>query len=351
MCYEAGMSRQIRLEFKNAIYHVMARGDRRESIAKDKGDRKAFEALWKEGVEKTGWQVYAWVLMGNHYHAVVRTPEGNLVDGMRWLQNTWTKRFNARHQRRGHVFGGRYKALLCEDGRYLRRLIDYVHLNPVRAGMITDPKKLESYAWSSLRDYVLPLRERRQWIWVKGGMEEFDLKDSAAGRRKYLIALNESVDWSDRRRAGLADMEAQSLQSTLQRGWYFGTESYREKMLGLLERLQTDGKRKASSGYTGEEQMDHNVAQAQKIVKAGLVTFNLGKKELRDLRKSDVRKVVIASVIREKTTVRLAWIASALEMGVPARVSQTVRALEPRICRERKIRSMRERVVRKVEKS
>ena len=97
-----------------------------------------------EACEKTGWLVDAWVLMSTHYHLVLRTPQANLVAGMRWLQNTYTRRFNVRNQLWGHVFGGRYKAVLVESrefgsGDYLSNLIDYVHLNPIRAGIQMEP--------------------------------------------------------------------------------------------------------------------------------------------------------------------------------------------------------------------
>ena len=98
------MARQIRVEFEGACYHVMARGNRREDIVRDDTDRMQYEQLWREAVKMTGWKVYAWILMDNHYHAVIETPEPNLVEGMKWIQNTWTRRFNNRHKVWGHLF-------------------------------------------------------------------------------------------------------------------------------------------------------------------------------------------------------------------------------------------------------
>src|ERR1700731_2336930 len=108
------MARQVRIQFQGAVYHVMARGDRKESIIGGDKDRRMFIETLGEACEKTGWLVHAWVLMSNHYHLVLRTPQANLVAGMRWLQNTYTRRFNVRNQLWGHVFGGRYKAVLVE---------------------------------------------------------------------------------------------------------------------------------------------------------------------------------------------------------------------------------------------
>jgi putative transposase len=105
------MARQPRMEYPGALYHVMARGDRREQIVHDENDRYGLIQTLGEACGKTGWLVHAWVLMDNHYHAVIETPQGNLVVGMRWFQNTYTRRFNTRHRLWGHLFGGRYKAV------------------------------------------------------------------------------------------------------------------------------------------------------------------------------------------------------------------------------------------------
>jgi len=108
------MPRQPRIEYPGAIYHVMSRGDRREPIFLDDVDRQDFLKTLAEACQKTGFQVHAYCLMNNHYHLVVETPRGNLVAGMRWLQSAYTIRLNHRHQLFGHVFSGRYKALVVE---------------------------------------------------------------------------------------------------------------------------------------------------------------------------------------------------------------------------------------------
>jgi putative transposase len=106
-----------------------------------------------EACERTGWRVHAWVLMGNHYHLLLETPEPNLVEGMKWLQNTYTRRFNVRHQQWGRLFGDRYKAVLVEGGGYYyETLLNYIHLNPVRAGLVRPEEGtgILEYPWSSL---------------------------------------------------------------------------------------------------------------------------------------------------------------------------------------------------------
>lgn len=112
------MPRSIRIEHPGAFYHVMARGNRREEIYRDEEDRRFFLKALGEACGMTGWRVHAWVLMSNHYHLLIETPEANLVSGMQWLQNTYTRRFNLRHHLWGRLFGDRYKAVLVEGTGY-----------------------------------------------------------------------------------------------------------------------------------------------------------------------------------------------------------------------------------------
>jgi putative transposase len=111
------MARSVRIEYVGAYYHVMARGNRREAIFFDDDDRRFFLQVLAEACGQTGWQVQAWVLMGNLYHLFLETPEANLVAGMKWLQITVARRFNIRHGKWGHLFGDRYKAILVDGGQ------------------------------------------------------------------------------------------------------------------------------------------------------------------------------------------------------------------------------------------
>lgn len=167
------MARSIRIEFAGAFYHVMARGNRRERIFKDEEDRQLFVKSLGDACARTGWRVHAWLLLGNHYHLMLETPEPNLVAGMKWLQNTLTRRYNVRHHAWGRVFGDRYKAVLVEGSQpfYYETLMDYIHLNPVRAGLV------RSGRGESVLDYpgavsqlATPCRrqnERSGWRWPR----------------------------------------------------------------------------------------------------------------------------------------------------------------------------------------
>jgi REP-associated tyrosine transposase len=181
------MPRPLRIQYAGARYHVMSRGDRREAIFHDDADRVEFLRTLGQACQKTGWQVHAYCLMSNHFHLVLETPQPNLATGMKWLLGTYTQRFNRRHRHWGHLFGGRYRAQLI-DGRkpgYLRYACDYVHLNPVRAGIISHNKRLDSFRWSSYPAYRRP-KLRPQWLRVNRLLGEHGLeKDSAATRREF----------------------------------------------------------------------------------------------------------------------------------------------------------------------
>lgn len=142
------MSRPLRLEFSGALYHVTARGDRREDIYDDDEDREAFLAVLENVANRFNWLIHAYCLMSNHYHLLIETPDGNLSKGMRQLNGVYTQYSNRSHQRVGHLFQGRYKGILVEKESYLLEVARYIVLNPVRAAMV---RSAGDWPWSSYR--------------------------------------------------------------------------------------------------------------------------------------------------------------------------------------------------------
>ncbi len=142
------MARPLRIEFPDAVYHVTSRGNAREAVFVSDRDRACFLDLLGEVVERFGWRCHAYCLMDNHFHLLAQTPTPNLGRGMRHLNGVYTQRFNWAHERVGHVFQGRYKAILVERDAYLLELCRYVVLNPVRAGM---RRRADDWRWSSYR--------------------------------------------------------------------------------------------------------------------------------------------------------------------------------------------------------
>ena len=161
------MARPLRIEFAGGLYHVTSRGDRREDIYLDEGDHLVWLQLLGEVCDRFNWRCHAFCQMTNHYHMVVETPEGNLSHGMRQLNGVYTQQVNRRHARSGHVFQGRYKAILVEKENYLLELSHYVVLNPVRARMVSNVGK---WPWSSYQA-MLGSTSRPDWLetdWLLG---------------------------------------------------------------------------------------------------------------------------------------------------------------------------------------
>ena len=188
------MSRPIRIEFPDALYHVTSRGDRREAIFEDDEDRRAFVQTLAQVVEQFNWLCYAWCLMGNHYHLLIQTPEGNLSKGMRQLNGVYTQSSNRRHRRVGHLFQGRFKAILVDRDAYLLELARYVVLNPVRAGLVKRP---ENWPWSSYRA-SLGLAPADDFLAVDALLGQFAQRRSTAQARyaKFVMeGIKASSPW------------------------------------------------------------------------------------------------------------------------------------------------------------
>ena len=197
------MARKLRVEYAGAIYHVMNRGDRRELIFMDDADRQRFVDTLGEVCAKTGWQVHAYVLIPNHFHVVVETPQPNLVAGMKWLLGTYTSHFNRRHKLFGHLFSGRYKSLIVDGSGsgYLKSVGDYVHLNPARAKLVVADVPLKSFAWSSWPAYLLAPSNRPAWLRVDRLLGEWGIpEDSPEGRQRLERALAKLIIAEDLKR-------------------------------------------------------------------------------------------------------------------------------------------------------
>jgi putative transposase len=192
------MARPLRIEFPHALYHITARGDRREPIVEDDTDRLAFFEVLAEVIERFNWLCHAYCLMTNHYHLVVETPEANLSQGMRQLNGMYTQANNRRHQRTGHLFQGRFKAILVDRDSYLLALSRYVVLNPVRAAMVKHPRQ---YAWSSYRAMV-GQASVPDWLETDGLLAQFGTRRAQA-RRRYAKFVFEGIAkdsiWADLR--------------------------------------------------------------------------------------------------------------------------------------------------------
>jgi len=328
----------------------MAWGDRREAIVRDDQDHVTFLRTLAEACERTGFRVHAYVLMTNHYHLLLETPQANLARGMGWLQNAYTRRINTRHRLWGHVFGGRYKSILVEPGNCFWALMDYIHLNPVRAGMLKETDGLESYPWSSVKSYVSAVRSRPEWIETATGFSVCGCEDSASGRREYLEVLERRVDWKHPTKAGAVYSEGEgkpelAVHSAMRRGWFFGSQKFREKLLKLAAGKLRERAGKKSDGYNGEDVRDHGEQRARELLQAGLGYFQTTHSELRDARKSDWKKGLLAELIRAETTMRLDWVSGELGMGTRSWCCHQICKTRVRLGKDRKLRESRAGII------
>jgi putative transposase len=239
----------------------------------------------------------------------VETPGANLVAGMKWLLGTYTGRFNRRHKLFGHLFSGRYKALIVDGSGngYLKTVCDYVHLNPARAKLIAPKRKLADFRWSSYRAYLLPARKRPAWLRVDRLLGEHGIpKDSSAGRRELALRME----------AGRQEQPEQ--WEHVRRGWCLGDKAFRKELLAQMS------ERRGPNHY-GEERGESDGEKAERIVQAELKRRRWTELDLRKRRKGDKGKVVIAQRLRLETTMTLNWIAQRLSMGAAGSLANLLR--------------------------
>lgn len=179
------MPRKPRIHYPGALYHVIMRGNARQDIFFDDADRSRFYLLLQEGIERYGHQVHAFCQMSNHVHLAVQVGDVPLSRIMQNLSFRYTRWVNWRLERSGHLFQGRYKAILVETDAYLLQLVGYLHLNPLRAGIVSGP---EDYPWSSHRAYLG--RENIPWLSTRLALSQLS-DDSARARRLFHALMNE----------------------------------------------------------------------------------------------------------------------------------------------------------------
>jgi len=298
------MARKLRIEFPNANYHLINRGNYRSDIFASKGARDAFLKTLAETCARTGWLVHAWCLMSNHYHLAVRTPDANLVAGMQWLQTTFAARFNRFRDERGHVFQGRYKAFNIEQGRALASVCHYIHLNPVRARMFP-LEQAADWEGGSLRWLAHP-KERPAWFDPAPALASpVQTPDTPQGRRAYLTYL-----------ATLAtdeqEQKKQYFEQLAGNGWAVGSDDFKT---ALLQQAPQDP---TSTGFA--EAAGARVMTWQKTLDA--LRSKLSDAQCADTEKSADWKVALATEMKRRTTATNQWLTDALDMGSMFTVSR-----------------------------
>jgi putative transposase len=317
------MARQIRIEYAGAAYHVMARGNQGAEIYADDRDRRLWLETVGEACEKTGWRIHAYVMMGNHYHLLVETPEGNLVAGMKWLQSTYTQRYNGRHRVFGHLFQGRYKALVVDgqEGNYFGVVSTYIHLNPARAKRIRiGRERLQRYRWSSYPLYLEGRAQRPGWLATERvlgdlGLEPEDREGYEAYVEGRVLELGRSV--------GRRELNEQ--WARIRRGWYLGGDGFRGRMLQWVKQVLGKGR---WATYSGAAKRAHGEGEATRLLAKGLGVLGVSAGQLDQGAKAMPEKQVLAWWLCQRTTVARRWVSERLRMGDESRVTQAIRRVK-----------------------
>ena len=317
------MPRKPRVEYAGAVYHVMSRGNHSQETFRTDGDCRTFLETLGEVCGRMGWKVHAYVLMGNHYHLLLETPEPNLVAGMQWLQGTYTQRFNARHREWGHLFQGRYKAIPVEPGGgYFLAVSTYIHLNPVRMnGYDFEKGKLRDYRWSSYPAYVGKV-QKPSWLCVERVLDNLGMADIVAGRRKYAEYMGQRVDEV---RHSDQPWKADDGWQKIRRGWILGGGEFRRE---ILERLESSMKKGKKESFSGEEVKTHDESQAEKLIAEGMKNLGIGKSDLGAMIKNSPEKYALAWLARRNTCVSTGWIKARLGMGKATNFAEFLRKIE-----------------------
>jgi putative transposase len=294
------MARPLRIEFPGAVYHVTSRGNEKRSIFKNDRDRKTFLAFLGETAERFGWSITAWVLMTNHLHLVLQTPEPNLSRGMHWLNGSYAGWFNHEHKRWGHLFGGRFKAFLVEKETYFTEVLRYVVLNPVRAGLATAP---ENYRWSSYRS-TAGLDAAPDWLDVNAALTPFapDTQLAQTYYREFVAAKVGSDD---------------CLWDELINGIYLGTEPWAKKMRTVVETKPRSTDHPRLQRTVGRPKMHEVVAAVARAA-------NVAASAIRETRGGCLRRLV-AWIGWYEGLVTLRTIAASLRLRSEGHISGLIR--------------------------
>lgn len=294
------MARPLRIEFPNATYHVTSRGNERRPIFRCTRDRVTFLSFLGEAVKRFGWRITTSVLMTNHFHLVIHTPEPNLSRGMHWLNGKYASWFNRQYNRSGHLFGGRYKAFVIEDEAYFKEVVRYVVLNPVRAGIVKRP---EDYRWSSYRA-TAGLEPAPEWLDVDAVLRSFapDMTIAQAYYREFVAA---GVGRDER------------LWDNVVNGIYLGTEEWTKKMRREVESKPRSTDHPKEQRAVGRPTMDAIVSA---VARVGGMTASA----VREMRGGSLRRLV-AWIGWHEGLATLRTIAASLRLRSEGHISRLIR--------------------------
>jgi putative transposase len=264
------MARQWRIEFPGALYHVLSRGNGRQDIFLSDKDRELFLSLLEELTDRFDIEIYAYVLMGNHYHLLLKTIDANLSRAMQWFGTTYTRKFNINNHTGGHLFQGRYKSIIVQNDAYLLGLSCYIHRNPLRAGIV---ERLADYQWSSYRYYGYK-RKHPAWLTTKTILNQLSGADRhRTYRTKVQYYSKEDGNFLENIKHGLVYGSQDFIADIKDRFTENKTDVELPQRNSLLRDVDADSLLKKAAGI-----LDFNIESAHRAKK-----ISPGEKENRDL--------------------------------------------------------------------
>jgi REP element-mobilizing transposase RayT len=295
------MVRPLRLSFEDAVYHITARGNRKEKIFFENNDRRVFIDKVNETLEKYSIICYAYCLMDNHYHLFIKTPLANISEGMHYLNASYTNWFKARHQIVGVVFQGRYKSIVVDEDNYSIALSTYIHLNPLRSGVVDDPKK---YPWSSYLDYIGQRNsiERLDTTFI---LRQFD-NDPGLAQKKYERFVHEN---------SLMDNPFKDSYN----GIALGTEGFIDT---IKERINSFGRKREIT-----ETKSANVYTPEEIIQQVINDLSVKREDIFSKRRGNWYRQMTLYLLKRYTGLSLREIGNMFQMDYAA-VSQACRRYE-----------------------
>jgi putative transposase len=283
------MARPLRLEHAGALWHVTSRGNERGTIFRDDQDRRFFLGLLAKAVELFAWRLHAYVLMGNHYHLLLETPEANLSRGMHRINAIYSQSFNRRHDRVGHLLQGRFGAILIEKERHLLEIVRYVVLNPVRAGLVRDPRE---WPWSS---YLATAGLGRAPAWLDTEWTISQFGSGAGAQCAYREFVNSGTSQLDRPWKNVAGQ------------LFLGGEDFRKRMRSL----------RVTAAVSSEAPLAQRRAilpTLSDVVRAAAHVLGVDASDIRKRRRTPLR-LAVAYIGRRDALARLSELGTTLDVS------------------------------------
>lgn len=313
------MARPLRLSFENAVYHITARGNRKEDIFYSDRDKSIFLDKMNETFEKYSFIGYAYCLMDNHYHLFIKTPLANITDGMHYLNTSYANWFKAKYRIIGVIFQGRYKSILVDEDNYALELSAYIHLNPLRALMV---KSIEEYKWSSFLDYIgvtEPIIERLDTSLILSQLDN----DLSRASKKYKGFVFEKINMK-------------SPFENAYKGVALGSEVFIEE---IKERIKSIGQKREIRETKLVESY-----RAEEIINKILKVFEIKRNKIFGKQKGNMYRQLALYLIKKYSALSLKEIGELFEMDYVA-VSQATKRFEKKIMTDKTVLGIKDMAV------